>query len=166
MRSASHTISLAGTLIWFLCSCAATPELSSAADDEVAKRFSPPAGKAALYIYRKDGFRGSAVRFPVTVDGRLLGAIANGTYYMLEVDPGEHEVWIGWDQEMPRTINDPIAAKLVLLPVSAVASGVYFFRAGQGDQQHVAVPHHQGKDELLACCKLAPPRSAQQTIFR
>jgi Protein of unknown function (DUF2846) len=83
--------------------------------DQQAKAFAPSTGKAAIYVYRKNGFRGSGGTFPVTVDGELVGNIVNGTYYWLEVDPGEHEVWVGWDQTMPRGLADPIKPRIILI---------------------------------------------------
>lgn len=150
-----------------LTACTSAPPLAPADADQKAKAFKPGAGKAAIYVYRLDGWRGSAVRYPVSVDGASLGAVANGQYFVMEVDPGDHEVWVGWDQTMRRTANDPINAKLVLVQVQATAGGVYFVRADQKGQDHVAVSEDEGKRELLACCqRAADPRQGGRPLFR
>jgi hypothetical protein len=166
MSSSIRLLVISTLLPTLLIGCASGPSLAPADDDQKAKRFSPGAGKAAIYIYRKDGRRGSAVRFPVTVNGTAIGAVATGTYYVVEVEPGDHEVWVGWDQSMPRTMNDPIAAKLVLIPIRAVAGATYFVRAAQTGQEHVAVPETNGRQELLACCKRASDRSTERSLFQ
>ena len=93
----------------------------AAEPDQQAKAFLPATGKAAIYIYRKNGWRGSGGGFPVTVDGRRVGTIENGTYYWLEVDPGDHEVWVGWDKSMVHGPTDPIRPRIILIPFSAQA---------------------------------------------
>lgn len=75
-----------------LSGCAATVEMATPELDQAAKTYVPPEGKANIYVTRKDQFTGSAVLFQVVVDGRMLGAIAPGTYHMMSVDPGRHVV--------------------------------------------------------------------------
>jgi hypothetical protein len=45
-----------------------------------------------IYIARESQYFGQAILFQVAVDGKLLGGIARGTYYMAQVPPGEHSV--------------------------------------------------------------------------
>ena len=95
----------AGTAAWKVCLCAvamlfvsgceatrATVELASAGEDEAAKSFIPPQGKANIYVTRNSEFKGSSVLFQVVVDGRVEGAIAPGTYHVAPVEPGPHSV--------------------------------------------------------------------------
>jgi hypothetical protein len=149
-----------------LAACGLRAVLAPAELDQQSKLFVPSPGKAAIYVYRLDGFRGSAGSFPVTVNGTALGRIVNGTYYMVEVEPGEHEVWVGWDQTMQKTASDPISAKLVLIPVNAVPGRTYFVRVAKTGQDHVAVPEAEGKEELLACCKRAADAPKDKELFR
>jgi Protein of unknown function (DUF2846) len=152
----------ASATLWSVVVRGATSEA-----DQQAKTFSALPGKAAIYIYRKNGWRGSGGTFPVTVDGARLGRISNGTFFRLEVDPGEHEVWVGWDQATPRELSDPIKsrAKAVLVPIIAVAGQIYFVRVAQVKQGHVAVASEIGKAELLACCKLIAPTVTDDALF-
>lgn len=152
--------------VYVLMSCASMPSLAPQGADQRAKTFSPPSDKAAIYIYRKNGWRGSAVKFPVTVNGQMIANIGNGTYYVVEVDPGENDVWVGWDQDMSRTLEDPTNYKIVYFPINAAAGQVYFVRASQTDQNHEAVAPSIGKAELLACCKLAEQEHFAPTLYR
>jgi hypothetical protein len=61
--------------------------------DAEGKRFSPPPGKANLYVTRTT-FLAGAVLFQVHLDGRLAGSIAPNTYLLLDVDPGKHQVLV------------------------------------------------------------------------
>lgn len=169
MRRVTHLKFAAALLAALISSaCANTTDfvVASSESDRQAKAFAPAAGKGAIYVYRLDGWRGSAGTFPVTVDGRLIGRIHNGTYYVFEVDPGEHEVWVGWDRSISRTVDDPVAAKLVLVPFNVVAGKTFFVRVAQTGQEHVEVPEQQAKQELLACCRRVADSPAQQQLFR
>ena len=64
----------------------ATPE-----QDNVAKRFSVPADKAGLYIYRNEIY-GAAWALPLFIDGNLIGRTAYKTYAYVELPAGEHVV--------------------------------------------------------------------------
>ncbi len=76
-----------------LVGCVTAPSVPMAAPaaDADAKQFMPPAGKASLYIAWSNGSSGGA-SLDISVDGKLLGPIAPGTFYLVEVDPGRHEV--------------------------------------------------------------------------
>jgi hypothetical protein len=82
---------LASLAILLLASCATVP-LASPDADAAAKAFSPPNGKASVYIGRANSPIGGAISFQVIVDGKVVGSAAPGTYYLVEVDPGNHSV--------------------------------------------------------------------------
>ena len=95
MRIGKSGIVLAGVCIAALLlvsGCAATVEMATPELDQAAKTYVPSEGHANIYVTRKDQFTGSAVLFQVVVDGRMLGAIAPGTYHMMSVEPGRHVV--------------------------------------------------------------------------
>ncbi len=71
--------------------CAATVTLMPESLDADAKRFSPPPDKANLYLTRTSSL-GAAVLFQVYLDGKLSGSVALGTYLLLAVEPGKHQV--------------------------------------------------------------------------
>ena len=65
----------------------APPELSA-----TALTFTPAAGKSRIYVYRPSRFVGSAARLKVAVDSQFVGKTGNGTFMMIELDPGHHRV--------------------------------------------------------------------------
>lgn len=78
-------------LLLLLGACASVP-MASPSDDAAGKRFdSPPAGMAALYVYRADtigGFR----TVEVTAGQRLLGDLASNTWLRVDLSPGAYDV--------------------------------------------------------------------------
>ena len=79
-------------LALLLTACAATIPLAPQTDDAVAKTFTAPPDRSVIYIARESQYFGKAILFQVAVDGKLLGGIASGTYYMAQALPGEHAV--------------------------------------------------------------------------
>lgn len=73
-----------------ISNCASTP-LSSRTLDEDAKRFSPAAAKANLYIVRP-GLSGAPFLWKILIDGKPAGALAVQTYLLLEIEPGPHQI--------------------------------------------------------------------------
>lgn len=96
-----------------LIGCAATVPIMPDHLDAAAEEFSPPAGKANLYITRTSTL-GFAVLFQVHVDGELAGSIAADTYLLFEVDPGEHKISVTTQESQD------------LLRVNAQSGGNYF----------------------------------------
>jgi Protein of unknown function (DUF2846) len=166
LRLLSMCCVLGMTLLGSGCVSPKLVDVAPTADDQRAKSFEPAPGRAAVYIYRTAGWRGSAVRVPVTVDGRLLGQIANGSFYRVDLAVGEHEVWVGWDKSLAKTFNDPIVSKLVRFPIRAEGGGVYFVRVGQKDEEHVMVDSPAARPELLACCVMVNPAASDSRLFK
>jgi hypothetical protein len=73
------------------CMTAAAPA-ASPESDAAAKRFEPAQGKANLYVARSPGSAGGSTEFKLTVDGKELGSITPGTYYLVVLDPGRHSI--------------------------------------------------------------------------
>ena len=132
------------------------PPVSADEQDLKAKAFAPSAGKAAVYVY------GVARACPVTIDGKRIGAIGKGHYYWLEVEPGEHEVWVGFDY------GAGPHAHVTLIPIIAQAGQSYFVRVRTtfAHDKHVAVNMETGKAELLACCTLIAAEEKSSSVFR
>jgi hypothetical protein len=101
----------------------------------------------------------------VTVDGKLAGKIVNGTFYRLEVEPGEHEVFVGWTRTMKRGLGDPIHPTVILIPIKAQAGQSYFIRVANQGHKHVAVSADTGTAELPACCTLAAEERVDSALF-
>lgn len=70
--------------------CASVP-MASVEDDTRAKAHSVPAGKSLIYVYRNESI-GGAIRMTVLLDRRAMGETGPQTYYVFEVEPGEHEI--------------------------------------------------------------------------
>ena len=77
-------------LALFTAGCASVPMASMDADAS-AKTFTVPVSKSSIYLYRNETF-GAAIPMTVSLDGRVAGQTGPQTYFLWEVDPGEHEV--------------------------------------------------------------------------
>jgi hypothetical protein len=73
-----------------LAGCATVP-MASLEMDSSAKTFTPPDGKANIYVVRASSF-GGAISFQVIVDGKVVGSVAPATYYLVVADPGSHSI--------------------------------------------------------------------------
>lgn len=47
---------------------------------------------ATLYVYRESAFTGAANQYDVMVNGELVGSLPNGSFFTVEVLPGETKV--------------------------------------------------------------------------
>ena len=80
------------SVIILLSGCASKPtNYASTEQDRGAKEFSPPIGKASLYIYRNENF-GSLVPMPVTLNNKSLGETGGKTYFKINVPPGNYTI--------------------------------------------------------------------------
>jgi hypothetical protein len=82
-------------------SCAASVPLASQQADLAAKRFTPPAGKGGLYVYRPDQFRLKALTLNVSIDGAFFGQTKVGSYLYVELAPGQYVVTSQSEVEVP-----------------------------------------------------------------
>jgi hypothetical protein len=96
--------------------CAATVPVMPDHLDATAKEFSPPAGKANLYITRTDGL-GIAVLFKVHLDGKLVGSIAADTYLLFEVEPETNQVAVITEESQDALEIDVEAGKTYFIDV-------------------------------------------------
>lgn len=70
--------------------CASVP-MSSLDNDLLGKRFLAQNNKSNIYLYRNESM-GGAVLLTISLDGKVAGQTAAQTYFLWEVDPGNHEV--------------------------------------------------------------------------
>lgn len=70
--------------------CASVP-MTSMDEDMKAKSFIAQEGKSNIYVYRNESF-GGAIPITVALNGKVVGQTGPQTYFLLEVDPGSHEV--------------------------------------------------------------------------
>ncbi len=72
--------------------CATVP-MAAKEHDDAAKTFTTQPDVTNLYVYRASTF-GFAVKFPIAVDGRLLGELPGSTYIFVTVPPGAHTLLV------------------------------------------------------------------------
>ncbi len=86
-------------------SACATVALAPPTEDQQAKTFKVSEQQANIYVFRRWAFVGSALLLQISLDGLIVGQIAPGTYFLFQVDPGEHTVasstvphwsWLQW----------------------------------------------------------------------
>jgi len=51
-----------------------------------------------IFVYRQKAFAGSVNQYDVMVDGVLAGSLPNGSFFSLDIEPGEHKI-------QPRTLT-------------------------------------------------------------
>ncbi len=62
--------------------------------------FTPKSGKASVYVCRR-GFAGSAVMLHVFLDGQVWEPLANNTFQLMTVSPGQHSVVVAGGTRRP-----------------------------------------------------------------
>jgi len=70
--------------------CASVP-MATPEQDAAAKNFTVPTGKSRIYLYRNETF-GGAITIDVTLDGKKVATTGPMTYFVLDVDPGQHTI--------------------------------------------------------------------------
>lgn len=71
-----------------LSGCASVPTAETTESNEVKIVDAPKEGKAGLYIYRNQSFRGALLKKFVYVNGECLGETVPGVYFYKEVEGG------------------------------------------------------------------------------
>lgn len=92
---------LVAGLFIFAVSCMTTT-MAPYFDDVAAKKFTPAAGKARVYVSRP-GSQGAAGLTEVVIDGRMIGQLSVKTYVFVDLEPGAHSVT--WQGVHPFTVN-------------------------------------------------------------
>jgi Protein of unknown function (DUF2846) len=126
----STWISLLAAAALFGCATTTVP-MATPVSDAAAKRFMPPDGKANLYVARSNSSFGAAVSFNIVVDGKVVGQIAPGTFYLVVVKPGMHSVAATSSQNSAKADFDAEAGKNYFYEVTAT-SGAFGARADLG----------------------------------
>jgi hypothetical protein len=103
----------------FFASCvAATVPMATPEKDLEAKQFTCPADKARIYVYLLYAFTEGEIPYEIKIGGKIWGALANNTYLVLDVVPGEHIISFGVRSIM--SINAE-AGKLYFIETKALA---------------------------------------------
>lgn len=53
----------------------------------------PVEGKGLIYLYRPESFNGGSVYYDVHAQGKVIGTLRNGGYFLAYLEPGETEIW-------------------------------------------------------------------------
>ena len=86
MKKIRHSL-----FLLLLAGCSSVP-LAPSSEDATAKQFQAKSSEASVYIFRDEGFIGSARTLPVLIDGRTIGATAPKTFFLIHVPPGKHKL--------------------------------------------------------------------------
>jgi len=65
----------------------------------------PKPDKALVYFYREGKFVGSMISYNIRHNEQIIGALANGTYFYYEVDPGTHTFTANTEAKSSRTLT-------------------------------------------------------------
>lgn len=134
---------LACCLLAALGGCASVPQASRDRDAE-AKQYITHPGVSTLYVFRGDfpaGF--DADDSVLYVNGRLIGATLPGTYFRIELRPGEHLLH-GYAHDQGRIRVNAPPSEITFVSLNVVAGTSHF---GQ-------VAPEAAKREIARCCVL------------
>jgi len=126
-----------------LIGCATVPMASKEAD-AAAKSFAPSPDKANLFVYRASSF-GGGVKFPVMLDGRMLGELPGSTFILTPVSPGPHEVIVSGESSKTVSFNAD-AGKNVYIKVTPVMGW-----ASAGVNLTLMTDEKEAKEDVAGC---------------
>lgn len=86
-KSKFLVIALCGATIIALTSA---NNVALAAPNTPATIATPPSGKGQVIFYRTGGFIGAAISCNVREDGKLVGGLSGGKYFVSVFEPGKH----------------------------------------------------------------------------
>jgi hypothetical protein len=117
--------SLLGAAIFALSACVSPPPsppapLAAADEDSAAKQFVPAEGLANVYIVQQGSTFGPKVGIAVEMDGKSLGFLGVGTYFLVPVNPGRHRIQL------------PEGGDFAWLQIDAAAGKNYFYTVSPG----------------------------------
>lgn len=92
MNSTSIKISICMILLVSF-GCVSVPSAPEELQSQ-ARQFSPPANKSYIYVMRHGRLQNYAVLVNVSLDSGFVGKLANNTFVVLEVYPGDHEIMV------------------------------------------------------------------------
>lgn len=65
----------------------------------------PRPDKGLVYFYRESHLMGWAISYNVRENGKVIGAIANGTYFYVFANPGKHTYTASTEADSSRTLS-------------------------------------------------------------
>ncbi len=106
-------------IILFFTSCATVP-LTPPELDRLAKEFNSHPDKAIIYIVRPEKFRGSHIIHYPRLDQKMLGGLKDGTYGVVEVEPGPHQVRVLAEENVGVVKLETEAGRLYFVRIQSV----------------------------------------------
>lgn len=103
----------------------ATVQMAAKESDAAAKTFATRPDAANLYVYRASSF-GLAVKYPVILDGKMLGELPGSTFILVAAGPGQHSLLV--TAESNKTL--PFTAEAGKNVYIKVTPAMGFFTAG------------------------------------
>ena len=119
-------------LIVFALTACATPMNLPLTQHDTHYQPNMNSGKGFVYIYRERNFRGSARGIFILANGKRIGGLNNGTYFVYEAEPGDVVI----AAENTLDINDSIKRKLSIKPHE-----FYFIRGSFKEGAWDAMPY-------------------------
>jgi hypothetical protein len=160
----------AGLLALLLVAGCSTHPYRESGQDAAAKTFAVAPAVAAIYLYfpgkRPIIDKHLQVGMPATLNGRAIGTIYSGTYRLLVVPPGEHDLWVGWD---PATswLRLPLnyAPRFDHVHVRVQPGQALFVRTDFSKNQSGAIEPSRAMTEIRTCCVLIEQQDANGRLF-
>jgi hypothetical protein len=117
--------SLLGVAILAFSACVSPPPspqapLAAPDEDSAAKQFAPPEGMANVYIVQQGSTFGPKKSIAVDLDGKSLGFLGVGTYFLVSVNPGRHRILL------------PEGGDFAWLQIDAAAGKNYYYTVSPG----------------------------------
>jgi hypothetical protein len=100
----------------------AANNMSWAASKTPATITSPPSGKGQVVFYRTGGLIGAAISCNVREDGKLVGGLSGGKYFVSVFEPGKHVFTT--KSEAKDTLNMEIESNETYYVRCAIGAGV------------------------------------------
>ena len=91
--------------------CSATVPIMPKQYDVAAERFQPRLGNGNIYVVRERANVGSAAVYKIDLDGSTRSQIANGTYHLIELAPGQHVISVTTKESTDQVDINVVAGK-------------------------------------------------------
>lgn len=112
------------TCLLTLSGCASAPKADKASE-QYAKAFSPKKGQSNIYVYHPRNFDGGGLNYRVTLDNQVVGELSNGTFILLELTPGRHQLVVN---NIANFIQPELFSPIITLSTEKEEN--YFFNTG------------------------------------
>lgn len=87
------------------CAAAFMAGCASVKTAELAQLPTVKDDQALVYVYRESAFVGGGVSYDVYLGEKKVGGLTNGSFFFVDVPPGEHRFWAKTEAEDDVTIH-------------------------------------------------------------